>query len=110
MINLNSFEVLDLQELAVTSTSASGNFASAATAAGLLANQCWVSNVGASKAYFAFQKGSAPTAVNAAPFGKQFEILPGQSVLVSKGLADYFAAICPAGLTTTLAFHAGIGV
>ena len=106
---LRNFDTVELQILACTSTSASGNWALAQS---LNALDCMVFNGGTSAAYLVFSTVASPTALNnagGASGTKTTLIAPGAYVVLQKLNTQYFAGICDGAGTTTLYLHAGRG-
>lgn len=106
--SLRNFTTMELQILAVTSTTGPGAF----TNGGQFALDCMAYNNGPNLIYLVFSTQAAPTALNlgGGASGTTYTtvIAPGAYVVIQKGTSAYFAAITDSG-TATLYLHAGRG-
>ena len=106
---LRNFATAELQILSVTGTSAGGSFA---TGPGINATDCMVYNGGSNGAYLVFSTAASPTALNnggGASGTPTTYCAAGAYIVLQKGPAANFAAICDGSSTTTLYLHAGRG-
>lgn len=107
MMEVRNFACYEQQSTAVTtSASAAVQFS---TADGQHGKMAMVVNYGASGAQLAFGGSSVAAVATASAAGvKQYYIPAGAVMIVEKGEAQYFSAICDAG-STNLIVHAGEG-